>query len=166
MNYLYKKATRLFLLLILIAVVSCEKPDISDDQNLVNDLYTNSTDTIIVGTNEYFLETSLSRNFMPGAFKNRSLVAVAYLVNADSLPISKYLSVTYLYVIKNGLVWISAPDVLHDAYLAEFKLGSVSNDGPEWETNIYVDVIAEISDRLTKDKYLIIARHQYIERAD
>ena len=157
----------LFLLSLIVSLlVSCEKPDISDDKDLISDLYARSADTITNGTGAYFLETFLNRNFMPGAFKNRSLIAVAYLVNTDSLPIVNNFAITQLYVIKDGLVWISTPTVSHDPYLPEFKLEYLSNDGPEWETNIYVDVIVEVYDKITKDLYLVIAKHQYIERSD
>jgi hypothetical protein len=156
-----------FLLCLMVSLfASCEKPDISDDQDLVNDLYTRSADTLTIGTDSYFLETFLNRNFMPGAFKDRSLLTIAYLVNADSLPLVKNFAITQLYVIKSGLVWISSPDVIHDPYLPQFKLEYLSNDGPEWETGIYVDVVAEVLYTNTKDRYLVIARHQYIERSD
>ena len=164
MNYFTRAPFLLSLIVSLL--VSCEKPDISDDKDLINELYARSADTITNGTGAYFLETFLNRNFMPGAFKNRSLVAVAYLVNADSLPIVNSFAITQLYVIKDRLVWISTPTVSHDPYLPEFKLEYLSNDGPEWETNIYVDVIVEVYDKITKDLYLVIAKHQYIERSD
>jgi len=158
--------TSIIVSLIVTVFVACEKPNISDDQEFINNLYAEATDTITIDTSEHFLETYLYRNFMPGAFKNRSLIASIFLINADSLPISKELTITKLYVIKNDLVWISIPDDFKDSYLPEFKLEKISRDGPEWETGIYVDVVAEILYILTKDKYLLIARHQYIERAD
>jgi hypothetical protein len=158
--------TLVFICLICSLLISCEKPDISDDPDLINDLYARSADTITVGAGAYFLETFLNRNFMPGAFKDRSLLAIAYLVNADSLPIVNNFAITKLYVIKNGLVWISSPDVRHEPFLPDFKLEYLSNDGPEWETGIYVDVVAEVFYKVTKDRFLVIARHQYIERSD
>lgn len=93
----------------------------------------------------------------------RKLVALIFLVNADSSLIPPNISVTKLYVIKGSLIWISTPHASNQTYVPEFKLDKVSTDGPEWETDIFVDVVAEVFNNSTKDKDFIIARQQKIE---
>ncbi len=152
-------------LLFIISLISCEKPDVFEDTDLLNSLYTNSRDTINIENSEYILETYLSRNLMPGGPipAKRPLVALIFLVNTDSLQISSDIDIRKLYVIKDRLIWSSDPADSNDPYVPDFKLGKVSNDGPEWNTDIYVDVVAEVIDRSIDDKYLVIAKHQYIE---
>ena len=159
---------KLALLSLIIPVLpSCEKgddPNISGDRNLIENLYENSRDTIAFETNAYFLETYLYRNFMPGAFKNRNLVAVVSLIRADSLLVSENIAITQLYVINDNSVWISNPHNSIEKYLPEYKLQRVSIDGPKWETDIFVDVVMEVSNKSNQDKCLLIARHQSIHR--
>jgi hypothetical protein len=150
-------------------LTSCEKwnePNISGDKNLIKNLYENSSDTIAFESNMYFLETYLYRNFMPGAFKNRDLVAFVSLIRADSLLVSENIVITQLYVINDKTVWISTPHNSDDPYIPKYKLQGVSKDGPKWDTDISVDVVAEVSNITNHDKFLLLARHQTIHRAD
>ena len=151
-------------LVTMIAMLSCEKPNVIEDPDLVNSLYTNSNDTIKIGMSKYILETDLSRNLMPGGPipTKRPLVALIFLVNTDSLPISSNINITKLYVIKNQLIWTSSPVDSNQPYVPDFKLDKVSNDGPEWEPDIHVNVVVEVVNNMTKDKYLLIVRDQII----
>ena len=154
------------LLTFLVLLVSCEKPDVSENSNLVNSLHVNSNDTIEIGTSKYILETDLSRDFMPGYQHKRPLVALIYLVNIDSLPIPSNIDISKLYVIKDQLIWTSNPVDSNQPRVPDFKLDKLRNDGPEWDVNITVDVVAEVINRSTNDKILIIARQQNIQRLD
>ena len=144
---------------------SCEKPDITDDPFFAEQLITNSVDTILIDSHRYFLETELSRNLMPGGPipTKRKLVALISLANADSLPISVNISITNLYVINDTSIWTSVPHEYTSLNIPDYKLIKVSTDGPEWETDIYVDVVAEITNNQTKQKILIKKRDQKIE---
>ncbi len=149
-------------------LTSCDKPDVSEDPDLLNYLYANSDDTIFVGMNRYILETYIYRNLMPGGPipEKHPLVALVYLVDRDSLAIPSSMNLTKLYVIKDQSVWISRPVDSNQPYVPDFKLDKVSNDGPEWETDVYVDVVAEVADNSADKKYLVIAKHQYIEKVE
>lgn len=149
----------------LLALLSCEKPDINDDPLFAGQLLTNSSDTILIDSHKYFLETELSRNLMPGGSlpTKRKLVAYISLVNTDSLPVSSNILFTKLYVIKDSSVWTSVPHEYTSLYLPAYKLTAVSTDGPEWATDIYVNVIAEVTDKLTGKKMLIKKLNQRIE---
>jgi hypothetical protein len=161
--------TRIILLLILVPfATSCEKPKISDDPHLLETLYTNSLDTLTIENNRYFLETDLSRNMMPGGPipTKRRLSALVFLVRADSLAISTNIPVVKLYVINYPQIWISKPDDSNLYEVPDFKLAKISIDGPEWDTDIYVDVVIEVINISTNDNYLLIARHQYIQKLE
>jgi hypothetical protein len=156
---------RTVLLIGFLFLFSCEKPDISDDSFFAEQLLTNSVDTILIDSHRYFLETELSRNLMPGGPipTKRKLVAHISLVNADSLPISGNISITKLYVINISSIWTSVPHESGSLYMPDYKLIKVSTDGPEWETDIYVDVVTEITNNQTKQRILIKKRDQKIE---
>ena len=159
------KIVRTVLLIGSIFLFSCEKPDITDDPFFAEQLLTNSVDTILIDSHRYFLETELSRNLMPGGPipTKRKLVAHISLVNADSLPISDNLSITKLYVINISSIWTSVPHDYSSLNIPDYKLIKISTDGPEWETDIYVDVVTEITDNQTKQKILIKKLDQKIE---
>ena len=144
---------------------SCEKPDITDDPVFAEQLVTNSVDTILIDSHKYFLETELSRNLMPGGpvQTKRKLVALISLVNADSLQISVNISITNLYVINGTSIWTSVPHEYNSLNIPDYKLMKVSTEGPEWSTDIYVDVVAEIFNNQTKQKTLIKKLDQKIE---
>lgn len=157
---------RLIILVVMLSclLASCEKPNISDDSNLLKELYANSVDTLMINTDKYFLETYLYRNFMPGAFKERGLGAVVFLVHSDSTSIPSGLNISKLYVIQNQYIWISTPRNSIDSFIPDYKQSKVSTEGPEWDTEINVDVIVEILNTSTKEKYFLVAKNQDIER--
>lgn len=149
----------------MLSLISCEKPDTTDDPVLAEQLLANSIDTIQIDSHKYFLETELSRNLMPGGpiVTRRKLVAFITLVNADSLPVSSNISITKLYVVNNTTIWTSVPHESGSLYNPDYRLSRVSTDGPEWETDIYVNVVAEIYNNQTKQKTLIRKLDQKIE---
>jgi len=153
------------LLLISLFLLSCEKPEVNDDPLLAEQLLTNSNDTILIDEHKYFLEAELSRNLMPGGPipTKRKLVAFISLVNADSLPIPADISITKLYLINGTVIWTSVPHDSNSSYFPDYKLSKVSNDGPEWATDILVDVVAEVFDSQTKQKHQIKKLDQKIE---
>jgi hypothetical protein len=148
-----------------LSLYSCEKPDITDDPVLVEQLVTNSVDTILIDSHKYFLETELNRDFMPSGPipTKRKLTAFISMVNADSLPISGNISITKLYVINDTLIWTSVPHESSSSNIPDYKLSYVSTEGPEWVTDIYVNVVAEIFNNQTEQRILIKKLDQIIE---
>jgi len=156
------------LILAALLMVSCEKPKIVEDNELIKALYANSKDTLRIGGNKYILETYIYRNLMPGGPipEKRPVIAGLYLVNADTLPVPGYMDITRLYVINGREVWISEPVDGVQPHVPDFKLNKLSRDGPEWETGVFVDVIATIVDNSAGKGYLLIARDQLLERVE
>ena len=153
---------------------SCEKDNINGevvvDPKLLSKIYSESTDTLLFQSNYYVLETELYRDFFPsgGSYpkKRRPLIASIYLVNIDSLPISTDLEIKKLYVINNQQIWIAALSNRVQTDVPNYKLGKLNSNGPEWDTNIYVDVVLEIKNVLTTEIYFLIARDKYIIRVE
>jgi hypothetical protein len=48
--------------------------------------------------------------------------------------------------------------------MTEHKIERVSRNGPKWEPEIYVDVIAQIHDSKTNQDYYIKRKNVYVER--
>jgi hypothetical protein len=166
-NFLFR--IQLFIILI-IQVSACKKPVTTfEDEALLDKLYSFSVDTLRVQTQNFILETYLSRDFFPGigiGKKSPPLNADIYLVNIDSIAIPSYLDIKKLYIIKDRLIWESTPISGLQQYVPNFKLNKLSKDGPNWDTGINVDAIIMIVNSLTKEEYYLIARNQYIIRTD
>jgi hypothetical protein len=168
-----KSRHRVYLSLILIILFTdgCEKDEISgnvvSDPNLASELYSKSIDTLTFASCDYIFEINLYRDFFPTipARKNHPLIAVAYLVNIDSLSVSKDLTIVRLYVINSSLIWITSLKE-GNSNIPEFKLERINAEGPEWYTGIYIDAILEVKSIMTMNTYFLISRHQYIERTE
>lgn len=162
-NHLY--ILPILLLQIILLATSCEKPDVYNDSDLAQKLYNNSVDTLLIDSHKYFLETDLWRNLMPGGPipTKRKLSALIFLVNADSTQITTNISLTKLYVIKGSLIWVSIPHDSNQTNVPDYKLDFLSTDGPEWETDILVDVVVEVFIKSINDNKLLKASQQKIE---
>lgn len=88
-------------------------------------------------------------------------MAVIHLVNADSTEITRNMEVTRLYVIHFNNLWKTAPEFHMDSNYV-FRSEYISRSGPDWPTNIYVDVVVEVVNTKTNKKQYLIARDQYI----
>ena len=141
--------------------------DVVVDSSLLEKLYLNAKDTLIVDNQKLVLETELYRDFFPGVTPiNRRLIAPIYIASIDSLLISNNFEIKTLYVINKEQIWISNPKPKEDNYMPIFKICRISKDGPEWETNIYVDVVVEIKDLNTSRINYLIARKQLIAKIE
>ena len=154
---------------LIILLISCEKPDVTEDSRLLNELYSNSFDTVFIQDSQYRLETELYRDFFPSGMLPRKTPLIVYLslIRLDSLSISDNIDISKLYVINDQLIWISNPrNVAQPIIPVDYILNKVRNDGPKWPTDIYVDVVARIVDSKDKSEYLLIARYQRIKRVE
>lgn len=149
-----------------IAMVSCEKPKVFEDEDLINSLYQKVFDTLSYEGSDYVLETYLYRNLMPGGPipEKRPLISILYLTNIDNFEINKNLKPEKLYVIKGKLIYKDTPDYREDNTLPVYKESYICREGPEWETDIIVDVIIKIIDKSTNENFYLISRDQLIEK--
>jgi hypothetical protein len=154
---------------IFVALLSaCEKPSVIEDAELLNRLMANSVDTLVYNSSKHVIEAEAYRNFFPGSSipTKRPLIASVSLVNLDSVRISTDLDITKLYIINDPLIWISSPTSASSQSIPWYKLRLISNDGPEWDTNILVDVVLEIWNSVNRENYLMIVRDITIERIE
>mgnify|MGYP001327173385 CR=1 FL=1 len=158
----------LIITLIVVLTFACEKPGVIYDAELLNRLMTNSVDTLVYNSSKHVIEAEVYRNFFPGSSipTKRPLIAQVSLVNLDSINISTDLDITKMYVIRDPLIWVSSPSSTSSQNIPEFKLNKFSNDGPEWDTNILVDVVLEIWNSVKSENYLMIVRDITIERIE
>lgn len=159
---------QLYVLLVLF-LSACKKPELTmEDKAVLTSLYSTSTDTLKLNGHNYILETYLYRDFFPGIGigKNISLFADIFLVSTDSTKIPSSLDIKKLYIVRDQLIWASAPVDNSDPYLPDFKLRKLSKNGPEWDTDINVDAIIMIADNITKEEYYVIAKKQLIHRVE
>lgn len=164
-----KMLSKSLLITLLIALLSaCEKPSVIDDAELLDRLVTKSVDTLVYNSSKHVIEAELYRNFFPGSSipTKRPLIAQVSLFNLDSINISTDLDITKLYIINDPLIWISSPSSNISQSTPWYKLRMVSNDGPEWDTNILVDVVLEIWNSVKSENYLMIVRDITIERIE
>ena len=63
-------------------------------------------------------------------------------------------------------LWISTPRKSTDSFVPDYKQSKVSTEGPEWDTEINADVIVEILNTSTKEKYFLVLKNQEIERPE
>lgn len=154
------------ILLLCLAILSgsCEKDsfsgDVVTDSEMKADIYSRSIDTLYFESSRYILEAELYRDFFPGGpvQKERPLVASVYLVNIDSLPVSPNLDVQKLYVINDLLIWYATLDKGVQPNVPDFKLNKLNNNGPEWDTDILVDVVIEIGNTQTNERFLLMVK--------
>ena len=147
---------------------ACEKPSVIEDAELLNRLMTNSVDTLVYNSSKHVIEAELYRDFFPGSSipTKRPLIASVSLVNLDRVRISTDLDITKMYIIRDPLIWVSSPASTNSQSIPEYKLSKFSNDGPEWDTNVLVNVVLEIWNSVKRESYLMIIRDITIERIE
>jgi hypothetical protein len=145
---------------------SCEKPAVFEDDELIMSLYRSARDTLSFEGSHYILETELYRNLMPGGPvpEKRPLISIVYVVNMDSLDISDEWKADKLYVIHENLIYACVPDILENSSQPDFKQSYICREGPEWETDIIVDVVLKFTDQSTGEIYYLISRDQVIQK--
>ena len=136
----------IFVLLSLFGCVDNDERDvdITVDAQLAYDLLNNASDTVNIDDRNYILEAFMWRDFMPGDNGDHSLTSVNHLVALDSLSMPSYLDLTKQYVILNDSVWTTDYTDQRDN-LYDYKLSRVSREGPEWDINKIVSVVAEVT---------------------
>jgi hypothetical protein len=159
----------LFFTLLLIS--SCEKdstqnPNIKVDHDLVLELYDKARDTILIDAYNYFLEAFLWRDFQPISPPNgQPLISINWLVRADSNAIPSNIKLKLQYVINGDSVWIA--DYMNDTRSSpEYKQEKISMNGPKWGPNIYVNIIAKITDTIENRDFYLKRSNVLIGRTD
>lgn len=146
---------------IILSVVYKNNHDMSAGSRFIKQLYEFSYDTITIDTKTYFLETFLLRDSSGRENENApaNIMALIYLVNAEDLRIPTDIYISNLYVIDEEDLWRSSSTESQPA-VTEFMLTKISAETPLLQESDYVDVIAEVTDTLTRQTHFVIARDQ------
>ena len=166
------KVMRLIVVLLIISFSSCEdkfdlKGDIVVDPELLHFLYNIADDTISIDNQELVLYTDLFRNFTPGVLpndRNRRLFAFLYIKSIDSLKITESIKAEKLYIINADKIWISNPSTVENEFYYDFLKKYKSINGPNWDTELLVDVVLKVDDLSTSTYKYIISRDQLIQK--
>jgi len=160
------------LLLISILLICCKKDKISgeliENQNLSKELYSSSQDTVFIENSKFIIEAGLSRDFFPGGPMpgKTPLIADIFLINLDSIAIPAYIDIIKLYVINQKVIWVSNPGPASQNQELKFKLEKINSYGPEWPTDILVDVIVEIRNNNNNNNYFLISKNKNIDKTE
>ena len=127
-----------------------------------------AVETLTIGSNNLVLEASLWRDFMPmiGSVNGRPLISVNRLVDVNSIEIPDNIGLVKQYVINGDLIWEAAYEEQSAPEMPGNIIERVSRGGPEWETGISVDVIAEIYDSATRKTHYIKLENARIDRVE
>jgi hypothetical protein len=152
-----------------IFLTGCEKdeiPNVLVDKDLILELNNKVVGEATIDSHNYFLDAYLWRDFMPISPPNgKSLISINWLICADSSAIPANIELKQQYVIYGDSVWIA--DYENETHQTpEYKLEKVSRNGPKWGPNVYVDVIARITDTETNRDYYLKREKVFIIRTD
>jgi hypothetical protein len=159
--------TLTFALILSTIISGCEKDKIQDikfDKDLVIELNNKSTSKIVIDAHSYFLDVALWRDFMPFSPPDgKPLISLNWLISSDSSAIPSNIKLIQQYVIKGDSIWI--PEYLNDKrYFPDYQIEKISINGPKWGPDIYVDVIAKITDTIAHRDYFLKRSNAYILR--
>jgi hypothetical protein len=141
--------------------------DVYHDDRSLDDLYAKAQDTLQVRSQHYVIGPQLWRDFFPGALpKAHPMTAYISLRETDSTVFNEDLRIVKLYVIRENTIWKSTPVVSENGSYYKFEKLYVSRNGPEWDTGLLTDVIAEIEDAGRKESYFLISRNCQIEKIE
>ena len=140
--------------------------EIINDDVLLNKLYSKATDTVLTSSNKVLIVASAYRNFMPGGPipRDTKLVVSVDIVDFDSVTLENRLSYDQLYVIMGNTIWKSSPYIDNTSYLEPFQDRVYSNGGPEWRVGELINVVLEITDKHSLNKYYLISQDVEIQK--
>ncbi|MGE5419519.1 MAG: hypothetical protein ACM3UT_04995 [Chloroflexota bacterium] len=145
---------------VILSVVYKNNHETSAGSGFAKQLYELSADTIEIDSGLFFLETFLYRNTTADAGKtNVNMMALIYLVDAGKQKIPTNVYINNLYVLNKNDVWRSS-SLRPSSVTPEFILTKMNDESPDIPENNVVDVIAEVTDTLSRRILYVIARNQ------
>ncbi len=119
---------------------------------------------ITIDDREYYLDTFLWRDFQPVAPPDgRPLIALIWVIAADSLAMPPDIDATRIWVIHKNEVWESRfSDESRPDSVPEYQLEKIARNGPKWGPDVFVEVVVRVIDTKSGDVFLLRASEQYI----
>lgn len=120
---------------------SCPAPDLDGEPPPLG----TTPETLAVGSQAFFLDCYLWRDFMPiSPPGGRLLIAVIRLTEVDSLPIEVDVRMTHLWVIYGNQCWSTGFTSEERPYIPDYQREKVARCGPKWGPDVTVDLITEV----------------------
>jgi hypothetical protein len=129
--------------LVLPFVLACSE-DVSAPTSEVPDMtlgeLADAPETLVLGQQQYRLDTYLWRDFMPISPPNgKPLVAFVELVSDDQGTIPDNVELVYIWVVNGSRVWAATfPD-------GSDRTEGYARGGPKWGPDIFVDVVVAVT---------------------
>lgn len=159
----------IFPLACLVFLCSCEQDDTNAtllQQASINEMIIKSSDRIRIDGLELELQASIWLDFMPGTDAGgQGLISINWLVSVDETEIPAYIVLADQYVIAENDLW-------HAAYSEEDRespghiIERISRDGPLWEPEIFVTIVAEVKSLKDDTSYYVRLDNQKILRTE
>lgn len=158
------RSVYLWILLVQI-FVSCSKNRETTDPLVVNDpvfadQLKSAPEKIAAAGNEWTLDAYLWRDFMPVTHDSGGsplMCVIKFMGQSGCIP-HNTISLSKIYVIYNDQTWIN--DTFIKNIISEDDWNIVVRDGPKWEINTVVDVIAEFD--VQGQQYRLMSKSQRI----
>ena len=142
-------------LLVLVFTKSCNDQYINDE--LVAELKA-SPPLLNLGGKDYYIYSFLACDYShPAEIFGVHTSCCITLVTNDSTPVEPGINFIAKYVIKDNMVWKSAPG---DVTTYPYSVMVQSHDGPNWGADYYADVVLEFS--YQGEIYRLLATKQYV----
>jgi hypothetical protein len=159
----------IIILVVFIYLTGCEKDEVSNikvDKDLILELNSKAVKVVTIDADTYFLDAYLWRDFMPISPPNgKPLISINWLIRTDSSVIPDNVELKQQYVIYGDSIWIANYDN-ETQKTPDYKKEKVSRNGPKWGPEVYVDVIAKITDTKTNLDYYLKLDKAYISRTE
>jgi hypothetical protein len=150
---------------LMIAGPGCQEEPVGIPEKSAAELGT-APETLTVSNQRYILETYLWRDFQPiSPPEGKPLIALIWVVEADSNPIPANITPEYIWLVYNDSVWAGTFSDEQRPATPDCRLERVARDGPLWGPNIAVDVVVGVSTG-SEDLLLLRASDQMIHRTD
>ena len=154
-------------ILTMLTIIGCSGVPVAPDIPLEDLL--NAPELITIDGREYYLDAYLNRDFMPGTWgaKGSPMRAFVRVTATDTEPFPSNVNADWLWVVNGKEFWAALTEDVEpdDPNVGEHQLGKRADDGPRWETGIYVDVIIRVTHE-ERDTYLLRAADVIIERSE
>lgn len=136
------------------------------DKQRINELITMSNQQVTIDGTTLELYTYLQRDFMPIAPPDgRGLASVNWIVDVDSIAIPETVILSEQYVINGDSLW-TATYKNDQRETPPYIIEKTSINGPKWQPNIEVTVIAKVIDSRDNSEYYLIKDRQQIQRTE
>lgn len=155
----------MFLILSVFLLASCNQDEADhwlNDPESATALIIKSSDQLVIDGHTLNLHAELWRDFMPVTLPGgKGLISLNWLVKTDSTAMPDYLMLSKQFVIYQDQVWAAEyTDETRES--PNYLMERISRDGPHWEAETEVTVVAEVTNSQNNTRYYVRSAKQVI----